>query len=114
MGVASLDARLLASAYRAFGEPARWVPSAGDTVEGLTVRRDADEDADVDFGANSRALVARSLLRIRTGELAEPTKGGVFEILDAEGAVLTRLKVKDRPMRIRMGLEWRIEVEAVD
>lgn len=111
MSVASLDARLLAGVYRAFGEAARWIPSAGDPVEGIRVRRTADEDAGMDFGSGSRALVDRIVLRVRVSELAAPAKGGRLEILDDDGEVIGAYVVADRPLKVRYGQEWRIEAE---
>jgi hypothetical protein len=113
MGVADLDARLLASIYRKFGVSARWAPSTGSPVEGIRVRRVTDEDTAVEFGVNSQAIVDRVVLHVRLAEVASVTRDGRFEILDAQGAIIASYVVTNRARKVNFDQEWRAEVEAV-
>lgn len=104
-------ARLLVTIYRAFGEPAVWQPVTGDPVTGIRIRRAAEEDVPVEFGSNSRAVVERIVLRVRVSEVANPVMGSRFDVLDDDGEVIGGYIVADRPLKVRFGLEWRVEVE---
>jgi hypothetical protein len=104
---------LLESIYRTFGEPANWLSAVGEPIYGLSVRRTAEEDIPVEFGASSRAVVERIVLRVRVAEAPGPAKGDRVEILD-DGEVIGAYLVTDRPLKVRFGLEWKVEVKAVE
>ncbi|ATC34105.1 hypothetical protein CA606_18195 [Caulobacter vibrioides] len=103
-------AQLLEAAYRTWGEPAGWISSIGEVLTGIRVRR-MEEDAPVDFGSNSRAIVERIVLRVRASEVPRPAKGDRVEILDGDGGVIAAYLVADRPQRLRFGMEWKVEAE---
>lgn len=111
---ASRRARTLESVYRAWGEPAGWISVNGDVITGIRVRRIAQEEDVVDYGGNSRAVVERIVLRVRVSEVSTARKGDRIEIMDDAGEVIGAYQVADRPLRARMGQEWRVEVEVAD
>jgi len=106
-------ARLLEAVYRTWGEPAGWMPVAGDLITGIKVRRTSEEDVPVEFGSHSRAVVERVVLRVRAAEVPRPAKGDRIEILD-DGQVVGAYIITDRPLKVRFGMEWRFEVEVTD
>lgn len=111
---ASRRARALEAVYRAWGEPAGWISTTGDVFTGIRVRRIAQEEDVVDYGGNSRAVVERIVLRVRVSEVPRALKGDRIEIMDDAGEVIDVYRVADRPLKARMGQEWRVEVEVAD
>lgn len=109
---ASRRRRLLESIYRTYGEPAAWTASTGEIFEGVSVRRRAQEDDTVDYGANSRTSVEIVVLFVRVSEIRAVSKGDRIEILGEDGAPEAAYVVIDRPTKVRFGAEWRVTVEA--
>jgi len=98
-------ARLLASLYSTYGEPATWTPAGGGAAIPVTIRRHG-EDIEVGFGG-SAGLATKDFLRVRPSEVAAPARNDVVEVLDAPGGnVVATFRIIADPRLVKAGGEW--------
>lgn len=98
-------ARLLASLYAEFGEPADWAPVDGGAAVSVTVRR-RSEDGLVNYGG-STAIGLQNPIRVRRSEVAQPYEGDLVTVKDPDtGAELETYRILGEPRLAKTGAEW--------
>ena len=85
MSFASLAARANVTLYRTFGEPATYMPAAGDPVACTVIPTERNPDALVQFSQTAVIAGAR-LLEVRATEVPTPARG---DTLTVDGDTLT-------------------------
>lgn len=112
MSVADRDARLQASVYRTFGEPARWISRLGGApVEATVIPATAEEIAR--FG-DSQAIIGTALFRVRPIEVPLPEEGDSVvtgTLVDQVFVPGPIYRVIAEPIRTRFGLDWMCQAE---